>query len=130
MPTKKDYVEQPDQNLRYHTTSDGTVPNPEWAKCWTKDALYRGPSPYIYPDYPTAPQPSDIPDANFCWHRLPCGICRLTNTQCPKSTISQPFTQPYVTWDTATPPTKGTTISNINGKTYTTDGKTYAKEDK
>ena len=94
--TKKDYVEQPDQNLKYYTTNDGSVPNPEWAKYWTKDSLYRGPSPYIYPDYPTAPQPSDIPDANFCWHRLPCGICKLTNLPCPKAQAQQPT----ITWTT------------------------------
>ena len=35
--------------------------------------------------------PSDVPDNNFCWHRLPCGICRLTNQQCPKLNNSQPY---------------------------------------
>ena len=23
-------------------------------------------------------------DHEYCCHRLPCGVCRLTNTQCPK----------------------------------------------
>lgn len=24
-------------------------------------------------------------DTNYCWHRLPCGICERTNQQCPKA---------------------------------------------
>ena len=24
-------------------------------------------------------------EPNYCWHRLPCGICDRTNQQCPKA---------------------------------------------
>ena len=29
-----------------------------------------------------------------CGYRLPCGICRLTNTICPRQS------KPYITWST------------------------------
>jgi len=50
----------------------------------------------------------DFGDSNYCWHLLPCGICRLTNAPCPKyngqSYPNQPFypNQPYITWTTRT----------------------------
>lgn len=53
--------------------------------------------PKDIPDYPYPGfTPNDIPDANFCWHRLPCGICKLTNLPCPKAQAQQPT----ITWTT------------------------------
>ena len=39
-------------------------------------------------------------DSNFCWHRLPCGICRLTGMQCPKAGAYESPSYPYspITW--------------------------------
>ena len=97
---KDDYIEKSNPDLKYYTTNEGSIPNPEWSKLWMHDAMYRGPSPYITPDYPYPGfTPSDVPDPNFCWHRLPCGICKLTNQPCPKTCSSSPT----VTWNTIAP---------------------------
>lgn len=34
--------------------------------------------------------------ANACAYKLPCGLCRLTMTQCPKE-----FSYPNITWTNA-----------------------------
>ena len=56
----------------------------------------------------TSGQPSTASDylygQEYCVHRLPCGICKLLNTQCPK----QPFTV-TPTW-TCTPTTVNQTM--------------------
>lgn len=46
------------------------------------------------------------PDANYCWCRLPCGICSRTGQPCPKNgATGYPFTPgitstPGVSWTT------------------------------
>jgi len=42
----------------------------------------------------------DYPGGSFCWHRLPCGICRLTGMQCPKAGPYEVPSYPYspITW--------------------------------
>jgi len=45
---------------------------------------------------------------NTCKHRLPCGVCELTNQKCPLCwqpwSPYQPWSpnQPYITWSTTT----------------------------
>lgn len=33
---------------------------------------------------------------SFCWNRLPCGVCRMTNMMCPIGTNG-----PTITWTTS-----------------------------
>ena len=44
----------------------------------------------------------------YCEHRLPCGICRLTMSQCPKAW----YGQPHITWTTST--ASGATINSMD----------------
>lgn len=41
------------------------------------------------------------PDANYCWCRLPCGICSRTGQPCPKTgETGQISSTPGVSWTT------------------------------
>lgn len=46
----------------------------------------------------------NYPGGSFCWHRLPCGICRLTGMQCPKAGAYESPDYPYspITWSSIT----------------------------
>lgn len=39
-------------------------------------------------------------DTNYCWHRLPCGRCKLTMDKCPEANGSG------ITWTSTTWPDK------------------------
>lgn len=54
-------------------------------------------------------------DHEYCCHRLPCGVCRLTNTQCPKMFGS--ITVTCNPCGDAVPTTSATTTAST---TYTT----------
>lgn len=59
---------------------------------------------------------------NFCWHRLPCGMCRLTGMQCPKAGPYEGPSYPYspITW-TSTGVSVNPDVStqpNVYGKTF------------
>lgn len=63
---------------------------------------------------------------NYCFHRLPCGVCMRTNSICP---MSEQSIQP--TWGPNTITTNtGTTIGTeyINTGTVTADTKILSKE--
>lgn len=38
---------------------------------------------------------TNFTENNFCWHRLPCGMCRLTGMQCPKAGPYEVPSYPY-----------------------------------
>lgn len=43
---------------------------------------------------------ADSGNQEYCGYRLPCGICRMTMTQCPKQTVQ-------ITWTSQTAATEG-----------------------
>lgn len=52
-------------------------------------------------DYQTTTGSTGIPiNQDYCGYRLPCGICRMTMTQCPKQTVQ-------ITWTSQTATTEG-----------------------
>ena len=55
----------------------------------------------------------------YCGNRLPCGICRLTNSQCPK--MFWPITVTCNPCGDAVPTTSATTTAST---TYTTSNNT------
>ena len=48
---------------------------------------------------------------NACAYKLPCGLCRLLMSQCPKDT-----SYPNITWTAITNPTTGTTTAVMNNE--------------
>lgn len=53
-----------------------------------------------------------VTDYNYCSNRLPCGICRLTNSQCPKV----PCYDTTITCGTYNTKTGGTTTTTASIK--------------
>lgn len=52
---------------------------------------------------------------NYCSNRLPCGVCRLTNSQCPKVPYNTTITcGPYC--NSTVPTTSTTTTATINSE--------------
>ena len=55
----------------------------------------------------------------YCANRLPCGICKLTNSQCPKAGITINWAEVTCTSTKTTPFTNTTGTTADNKSTYT-----------
>lgn len=76
----------------------------------------------INKDSTTASETSaSITYTDYCSYRLPCGLCRLTNSQCPKAgTIVNP-TYPWISPTVYCASVPNTTISTTGKGTLTTE---------
>ena len=61
---------------------------------------------------------------DYCYNRLPCGICRLTNSQCPKCAVTT------VNWCDGPDGGTGTTNHPNNNGTYSVTTATNLKDSK